>query len=107
MAYPTSNSVALTLFARAADGDRPRSGGSARMHPLSLSVVQPGCGFQWDLSLFRVHTLLNSNDVSMKYAGLLLMCLTTLATPEALADPPFSGTIFIDPDIITASDPTT
>jgi hypothetical protein len=47
-------------------------------------------------------------------AGLLLATLVTgcgedsSTTPGPLpADPPFGGTIFIDPDIITSSDPTT
>lgn len=35
---------------------------------------------------------------------ILLICLMILAT-AAYAQPPYSGTIFIDPDIITASDP--
>ncbi len=39
------------------------------------------------------------------------ICLARMAQGEAnqtvQADPPFSGTIFIDPDIITSSDPTT
>jgi hypothetical protein len=43
----------------------------------------------------------------MNHTGLLLLCLFTLAGQSAQAAPPFSGTIFIDPDIITASDPTT
>jgi hypothetical protein len=43
----------------------------------------------------------------MKHTGLFLMCLIALASQSAHAAPPFSGTIFIDPDIITASDPTT
>ena len=34
------------------------------------------------------------------------MCLIALASQNAHTEPPFSGTIFIDPDIITASDPT-
>lgn len=37
----------------------------------------------------------------------ILVCLAVLACPVARAEPPFSGTIFIHPDIITASDPTT
>src|SRR5262245_16906527 len=44
----------------------------------------------------------------MKDTGLLplCLCLMTLASQSAPAAPPFSGTIFIAPDIITASDPT-
>src|SRR6185503_11401992 len=38
---------------------------------------------------------------------LLCLCLLALMRQVACAAPPFSGTIFIDPDIITASDPTT
>src|SRR6185436_6955797 len=38
---------------------------------------------------------------------LLCLCLLALMRQVAPAAPPFSGTIFIDPDIITASDPTT
>jgi hypothetical protein len=38
---------------------------------------------------------------------LAFVCLAALACPVARAQPPFSGTIFIDPNIITASDPTT
>ena len=37
----------------------------------------------------------------------VLICLTALGSQLLHAAPPFSGTIFIDPDIITASDPTT
>ena len=37
------------------------------------------------------------------YITILVASTITLAT----ADPPFSGTIFIDPDIITSSDPST
>ena len=40
-------------------------------------------------------------------ARLLMFCLLLLVTPGAEAAPPFSGTIFLDPDIITATDPTT
>jgi hypothetical protein len=35
------------------------------------------------------------------------VCLAVLACPTTQAAPPFGGTIFIDPDIITSSDPTT
>jgi hypothetical protein len=47
--------------------------------------------------------------VCRKAAKLLLLCSVMLAYCErtAQATPPFSGTIFIDPDIITAADPTT
>ena len=38
---------------------------------------------------------------------LMLGQTTNVPTIPMYADPPFSGTIFIDPDIITASDPTT
>ena len=37
----------------------------------------------------------------------LVVGLVALASQLARAEPPFSGTIFIDPDIITAADPTT
>ncbi|HKX61052.1 MAG TPA: hypothetical protein VJS65_04400, partial [Verrucomicrobiae bacterium] len=46
-------------------------------------------------------------SIPTKHAGLLLLCLLTLSGQSSVAAPPFSGTIFIDPDIITASDPTT
>ena len=39
--------------------------------------------------------------------GLLFIFLRALVIQSVNADPPFFGTIFIDPDIITASDPTT
>ena len=39
------------------------------------------------------------------FTRILLCCLAL--TLSAKADPPYSGTIFIDPDIITAKDPTT
>lgn len=42
----------------------------------------------------------------MKNTGLLLICLMTLIGQSVRGVPPFSGTIFIDPDIITAADPT-
>lgn len=51
--------------------------------------------------------IFGDNDNSMKKAFLFLMCVMGMATPTLHADPPFSGTIFIDPDIITSSDPTT
>jgi hypothetical protein len=38
---------------------------------------------------------------------LFVACLMTLSNQTVQAVPPFSGTIFIDPDIITSSDPTT
>jgi hypothetical protein len=44
---------------------------------------------------------------AMKAAALMFLGVLALAEPRAHAQPPFSGTIFIDPDIITASDPTT
>lgn len=37
---------------------------------------------------------------------LILICVVLLNSLRALAQPPFSGTIFIDPNIITATDPT-
>jgi hypothetical protein len=37
----------------------------------------------------------------------LIIGFACLAAEPARADPPFSGTIFLDPDIITAADPTT
>ena len=37
----------------------------------------------------------------------MILCATTFAMPFAKASPPFWGTIFLDPDIITESDPTT
>ena len=40
------------------------------------------------------------------HAALILGALITLVAMRARAEPPFWGTIFIDPDIITASDPT-
>jgi hypothetical protein len=43
----------------------------------------------------------------IKSCGLFLMCLLSLASQSLRAAPPFSGTIFIDPDIITAADATT
>src|SRR5262245_33203340 len=43
----------------------------------------------------------------MNKTALYLMGLMTALASVAQADPPFSGTIFIDPDIITAADPTT
>jgi hypothetical protein len=39
--------------------------------------------------------------------GLVIVSLVAFAGPAAWAQPPFSGTIFIDPDIVTSSDPTT
>ena len=42
----------------------------------------------------------------MKKTTLFLLCLTAVATLRLHAEPPFWGTIFIDPDIITASDAT-
>jgi len=36
----------------------------------------------------------------------IFLCCVAFSLP-VLADPPYAGTIFIDPDIITASDPTT
>ncbi len=39
--------------------------------------------------------------------GLCFMVLMTNNRVAALGDPPFAGTIFIDPDIITSTDPTT
>jgi hypothetical protein len=39
--------------------------------------------------------------------GLVVVDLLALVSQTVNADPPFSGTIFIDRDIITASDPTT
>src|SRR5580765_6474209 len=44
------------------------------------------------------------NLMRTNLSWLCLLALTLQITPAA---PPFSGTIFIDPDIITASDPTT
>ena len=41
-----------------------------------------------------------------RLARLALPCLLALAAPAAAA-PPFDGTVFIDPDVITADDPTT
>ena len=38
---------------------------------------------------------------------LVFVCLAAFACPAARAQPPFSGTIFMDPNIITASDPST
>src|SRR5262245_3676081 len=43
----------------------------------------------------------------MKTIQFFLVGLVALMIPTAHAAPPFSGTIFIDPDIITAADPTT
>jgi hypothetical protein len=41
-------------------------------------------------------------------AGAIAVAALAAASPAgAQADPPFSGTVFIDPDVITASDPTT
>ena len=37
----------------------------------------------------------------------MILCATTFAMPFAKATPPFDGTIFLDPDIITESDTTT
>jgi hypothetical protein len=39
--------------------------------------------------------------------GVNIIALAALASSAAKGAPPFSGTIFIDPDIITSSDPTT
>ena len=40
--------------------------------------------------------------------GTLLASLLFLCVPQSLpGEPPFSGTIFVDPDIITENDPTT
>ena len=39
--------------------------------------------------------------------ALMILCVTTFVTQLAKATPPFDGTIFLDPDIITESDPTT
>jgi len=47
------------------------------------------------------------SEKRLKTTRLFLMCLMALATVTLRADPPFGGTIFIDPDIITAADPTT
>lgn len=38
---------------------------------------------------------------------ILMLAVSAGATPSTPAEPPFSGTIFLDPDIITDSDPTT
>ena len=43
----------------------------------------------------------------MKTARVFSLCLFLLAFVSAHAAPPFYGTIFLDPDIITAADPTT
>jgi len=43
----------------------------------------------------------------MKKTALFLLCLITAVALRLEAAPPFAGTIFIDPDIITASDATT
>jgi hypothetical protein len=42
-------------------------------------------------------------------AGAIAAAALAAASPAGaqVADPPFSGTVFIDPDVITASDPTT
>ena len=40
------------------------------------------------------------------WSKVFLVCMA-LAPAKVLSDPPFSGTIFIDPDIITDADPTT
>ena len=37
----------------------------------------------------------------------MILLATTFAMPFAKASPPFDGTIFLDPDVITESDPTT
>ena len=37
----------------------------------------------------------------------MILWATTFAIPFAKASPPFDGTIFLDPDVITESDPTT
>ncbi len=39
--------------------------------------------------------------------GLCFMVLMTITRVAVLGEPPFGGTIFIDPDIITSTDPTT
>ena len=39
-------------------------------------------------------------------SGVVLILAVSAFTPKPLFDPPFSGTIFIDPDIITSSDAT-
>src|SRR5687768_9145242 len=43
----------------------------------------------------------------MKTKTLVFIFLITVGAFRAQAAPPFSGTIFIDPDIITDADPTT
>jgi hypothetical protein len=48
--------------------------------------------------------LIHSPKTAM-FSRILLSCLAL--TLAAHAEPPYAGTIFIDPDIITASDPTT
>ncbi len=50
--------------------------------------------------------------ISMLYpilAGLFFCCTSDLepATPKVQVPPPFNGTIFLDPDILTSSDPST
>jgi hypothetical protein len=44
---------------------------------------------------------------SLPYRTAALLTLLLLFTSTTHAEPPFSGTIFIDPDILTVSDPTT
>ena len=45
--------------------------------------------------------------VLMKTTGFPLLLYLSLAISVVRGAPPYSGTIFIDPDIITAADPTT
>ena len=46
-------------------------------------------------------------NIFMKKTGFFLLLLPALVMPFARGAPPYSGTIFIDPDIITSADPTT
>ena len=48
-----------------------------------------------------------NTPMNSRIFAILTFAAALTLTPEARAAPPFDGTIFIDPDIITAQDPTT
>ncbi|MCE2707691.1 MAG: hypothetical protein ACK5BR_04450 [Bacteroidota bacterium] len=49
------------------------------------------------------------SNLCLLLTGLFFCCTSDLepATPKVQVPPPFNGTIFLDPDILTSSDPTT
>ena len=60
-----------------------------------------------------IHPRLNFNIVRHRrtkryaaYVALIIFCATTFVMQFAKATPPFDGTIFLDPDVITDADPT-